>query len=136
MNKPAKIIVAAVGAVALLGGGVLIGSSVVSSADRTSTAEPAANPVPCNLRMVWDRVSQSYTAVYEDSAFVSSSAEYGRTANLSCSDGAIIEWQEQRGADGLDEKVCRPVLSSGAEDGVVRAIGCAVPVLVVDDGSR
>lgn len=136
MNKLAKIITATVGAVALFGGGALIGASVVASGDRTSTAEMAANPVPCNLRMVWDRVSQSYTAVYEDSAFASSSAEYGRTANLSCSDVEIIEWQEQRGADGLDEKVCRPVLSSGEEDGVVRAIGCAVPVLVVDEGSR
>ncbi|REJ07378.1 hypothetical protein DY023_04045 [Microbacterium bovistercoris] len=135
MNKSVKatmIIAGVVGAIAFFGGGVLVGAAVAGVDSRVSAAERGPKPVPCNLTMTWDRASQSFSAGYDESAFVSSTPEYGRIANLSCSDGEILAWQTQRRADGLDDEVCRPVLSDGV-DGAVRVVGCAFPVVVDDD---
>ncbi|WP_119695805.1 hypothetical protein [Microbacterium halotolerans] len=90
-----------------------------------------ASPVPCNLSLVWDRIDEDFQAVYEDSAMASYSPEYGRIANLSCSDADILEWQAQRQESGLDDEVCRPVMSEDVIVGAVYSIGCAAPVLEV-----
>lgn len=137
MNKPVKvtmIVAGVVGAIAFFGGGALVGATVAGDDSQVSAAEREPKPVPCNLTMTSDRASQTFSAGYGESAFVSSTPEYGRIANLSCSDGEILAWQAQRRANGLEDKVCRPVLSDGV-DGVVRVIGCAFPV-AVNDGAR
>lgn len=137
MSKSVKvtiIVAGVVGAIAFFGGGALVGGAVAGEDSHVSAAEREPKPVPCNLTMTWDRASQAFSAGYGESAFVSSTPEYGRIANLSCSDGEILAWQTQRRADGLDDAVCRPVLSDGM-DGALRVVGCAFPV-AVSDGAR
>lgn len=125
------------GAVLLIGGatgGYAIAAHTSSSSSPTADAA-AAQPAPCNLRLVWDRVGQDYLAVYEDSAMVSYTGVYGRIANLSCTDADIVEWQQQRRVNDLDAAVCRPVLAADVI-GTVSPIGCAVPTMVVTGEPR
>lgn len=127
------IVIAALGGVTLLVGGAASGYALAKrdSADEAVTA----NLAPCNLHLKWDRVTQEHLAVYEDSTWVSDTGDYGRTANLSCTDDEILAWQQQRRDNGLDVDVCRPVLHAEVT-GIVHSIGCAVPILVVSDESR
>jgi hypothetical protein len=108
-----------------------LGSSTVeSSAGVNDPTRPS-----CNLDLTWDRDAQQYRATYDDDG-PRRFDDYGRTANVFCSDGEILVWQEQRRADGLDDAVCRPVLREDAAVAAVYAAGCAVPVEVVDDEPR
>lgn len=100
-----------------------------------TSAETVTNPIPCNLRLVWDRSEQTFQAVYEDSAMISYTPTYGRVANLSCTDAEMLEWQGQREADGQDSDVCRPVLQSDVA-GNAYPIGCASPTMVVTGEPR
>ena len=100
-----------------------------------TSAATVTNPVPCNLRLVWDRSEQTFQAVYEDSAMISYTPTYGRVANLSCTDAEMLEWQGQREADGQDSDVCRPVLQSDVA-GNAYPIGCASPTMVVTGEPR
>lgn len=121
------------GVVLLIGGasaGYAIAARTVPIVD-----EASADPVPCNLRLVWDRIEQDYLAVYEDSAMVSYTGSYGRIANLSCTDSEILDWQQQRRSDDLDAAICRPVLEASVI-GTMNPIGCAVPTMVVTGEPR
>jgi hypothetical protein len=124
------------GAVLLIGGATA-GYAIAAHTSSTSPTadEASAQPVPCNLRLVWDRVEQDYLAVYEDSAMVSYTGVYGRIANLSCTDADILEWQQHRRVNDLDAAVCRPVLAADVI-GTVSPIGCAVPTMVVTGEPR
>lgn len=122
----------AAGTVLLVGGAT---GGYALAAQKAPTSETSAQPVPCNLRLVWDRVEQDFLAVYEDSAMVSYTDSYGRIANLSCTDAEILAWQEQRLANDLDAEVCRPVLDATVS-GLMHPIGCAVPTMVVSGEPR
>ncbi|WP_309127610.1 hypothetical protein [Microbacterium sp.] len=134
VSKLAATAIAVVGGAALLIGGAAVGHAVALHEQR-ATEVTAAEPAPCNLRITWDRGSQEYLAVYEDSTWVSKTGDYGRTANLSCTDDEILAWQHQRRENNLDPEVCRPVLRAEVT-GIVRSIGCAVPTLVATDEPR
>ena len=129
-----------IAAIAILTGAVLLiggatgGYAIAAHTSRTAN-EASAQPVPCNLRLVWDRVEQDYLAVYEDSSMVSYTGVYGRIANLSCTDADILEWQQHRHVNDLDAAVCRPVLAADVI-GTVSPIGCAVPTMVVTSEPR
>ncbi|MFJ2550933.1 hypothetical protein [Microbacterium sp. NPDC087591] len=133
MNKKvmtlAIVAEAVVGAAGFTSAGLAIGYNIAEDS-RQASIENAAQPLPCNLRLAWDRVTQEFQAVYEDSTFVSETPKWGRTANLSCSDAEIADWQEQRRMDGLDDEVCRPMLIDDDASGIVHVDGCAVPVVV------
>jgi hypothetical protein len=137
MNKKMMTIAivasAVVGAAGFGGAGLAVGFQIAQDSGH-SAAEGSAQPLPCNLRLSWDRVTQEFQAVYEDSTFVSETPTWGRTANLSCSDAEILDWQQQRRVDGLDDQVCRPMVAE--ESGVVFVDGCAVPVVVADRERR
>lgn len=133
MNKTTITLTAALAGLLLLTSGAAIGAAMRPALE--TSAETATNPVPCNLRLVWDRSEQTYQAVYEDSAMISYTPTYGRVANLSCTDAEILEWQGQREADGQDSDVCRPVLE-GDVDGIMNPIGCASPTMVVTGEPR
>lgn len=121
------------GAVLLIGGAT--GGYAIAAHTSRAVDEASAQPVPCNLRLVWDRVEQDYLAVYEDSAMVSYTGVYGRIANLSCTDADILEWQQHRRVNDLDAAVCRHVLAADVI-GTVTPIGCAVPTMVVTGEPR
>ena len=137
MNK--KMMTAAIVAGALLGAtsfagvGVAVGYNLAGQSDQVEQTS-ASQLIECNLGLVWDRIDQDFQAVYEDSTFVAQTPEWGRTANLSCTDAEILEWQEQRRADGLDDQVCRPMLINGLKS--VYLDGCAAPVVVVERERR
>lgn len=127
-----------------IGGAIVLGAALFATvgavggyaaAEQQAAAEDREPGVPCNLRLVWDRVTERSLAVYEDSALISYTPNYGRIANLSCSDDVILQWQEARRVDGLDDQVCRPVVRFDA-DATAEVVGCAVPSLVVDRESR
>lgn len=121
------------GAVLLVGGasgGYAIAANTTPIVDKAS-----AELVPCNLRLVWDRIEQDYLAVYEESGMVSYTDSYGRIANLSCTDSEILGWQQQRRSDDLDAAVCRPVLEASLM-GTMNPIGCAIPTMVVTGEPR
>ncbi|MGY1552890.1 hypothetical protein ACW5CM_14015 [Microbacterium sp. A588] len=122
------------GAVLLIGGAS--GGYAIAAHTSPIVYEASTTPVPCNLRLVWDRVEQDYLAVYEESAMVSYTGDYGRIANLSCTDADILEWQQHRRVNDLDAEVCRPVLDSSNVAGNVFPIGCAVPTMVVTGEPR
>lgn len=122
------------GAVLLIGGAA--GGYAIAAQTSLIANEPSARPVPCNLRLVWDRVEQDYLSVYDDSALNSYTASYGQIANLSCSDADILRWQQQRRAHDLDAEVCRPVLEADHVSGRVNPIGCALPTMVVTGEPR
>lgn len=127
-------------AIAILAGAVLLvggvsGGYAIAVYTTPIVDEASAEPVPCNLRLVWDRIEQDYLAVYEDSAMVSYTDTYGRIANLSCTDSEILDWQQQRRSDDLDAAVCRPVLEASVM-GTMNPIGCAVPTVVVTGEPR
>lgn len=126
--------VAGIVGLGLLAGGGAVGYAIAQGTE-SSSVKPSAQPAPCNLRLAWDRVQQDYLAVYEDSDWISYTSDYGRTANLSCSDDQILAWQAQRRQNGLDPAVCRPVLHDDVT-GSVYSVGCATPTLVVADESR
>lgn len=134
MKKATFISISMLAGTLLVAGGAALGYST-GATQAQSAAATSPNPVPCNLRLVWDRVAQDYLAVYEDSAMISYTPEYGRIANLSCTDAEILAWQDYRRADGLDVTICRPVLRDDV-NGLVYPIGCAVPTMVVSDESR
>ncbi len=134
MKKATFISISVLTGTLLLAGGAALGYST-GAAQEQSAVVTAPNPVPCNLRLVWDRVAQDYLAVYEDSAMLSYTPEYGRIANLSCTDAEILAWQDYRRMDGLDAAICRPVLRDDVS-GLVYPIGCAVPTMVVSDEPR
>lgn len=133
MNKVMITATAILAGVLVFAGGAALGGAIAPSGE--TTAASAAQPVPCNLRLVWDRSEQSYQAVYEDSAMISYTPTYGRVANLSCTDADILDWQDQRANDGLDAAVCRPVLQDDLM-GTVHPIGCAAPTMVVTGEPR
>lgn len=133
-NKLAITAIAVAAGLGLLAGGGAAGFTLAQGRENPPVEE-SAQPAPCNLRLAWDRVQQDYLAVYDDSDWISYTGEYGRTANLSCTDDQILAWQEQRRKDGLDPAVCRPVLHDDVM-GSVYSVGCATPTLVVADESR
>lgn len=118
----------AVGAAGLVGGGAALGYD--AGAARSDAGADTPKLVACNLELRWDRVAERYQAVYEDSGFVADTPRWGRTANLSCTDAQILDWQEARRVNGLDDQVCRPMIDSTPE-GIVIVDGCAVPKVVV-----
>ena len=120
-------VVTVIGAAGLAGGGVALGYEAGAVKAESKADTPA--PVACNLALRWDRVAQRYQAVYEDSGFVAETPKWGRTANLSCTDAQIIDWQEARRASGLDDQVCRPMIDTDTVN--VFVDGCAVPQVVV-----
>lgn len=133
MNKVTITAAAMLVGVLVFAGGAAVGRAIAPAGE--VTAITAAQPVPCNLRLVWDRSEQSYQAVYEESALIGYAPTYGRVANLSCTDADILDWQDQRANDGLDAAVCRPVLQDDVV-GTVRPIGCAAPTMVVTGEPR
>jgi hypothetical protein len=137
MNK--KMMTATIVVGAVLSGTVLAGSGLavgynLAGQERAAEQADASQPIECNLGLVWDRVGQDFQAVYEDSTFVSQTPVWGRTANLSCTDAEILDWQEQRRADGLEDQVCRPMLINGVDS--VYVDGCTAPVVVVERERR
>lgn len=139
-SKLATTLIAFVGGAALLAGGAAVGHAVALREQQVTEATEGTEgtttePAPCNLRITWDRVSQERLAVYEDSTWVAKTGDYGRTANLSCTDDEILAWQQQRRENELDPEVCRPVLRAEVT-GIVHSIGCAVPTLVATDEPR
>ncbi|WP_067244102.1 hypothetical protein [Microbacterium resistens] len=134
MKKATFISISVLAGTLLLAGGAALGYST-GATQAQSAAATSPNPMPCNLRLVWDRAAQDYLAVYEDSAMISYTPKYGRIANPSCTDAEILAWQDYRRADRLDAAVCRPVLRDEAT-GLVSPIGCAVPTMVVSDEPR
>lgn len=115
-------------------GGMYLGRMTVPEAP-SAQPSPTSTPTPCNLRMIWDRTSETYDAVYEDSVNMSLTGDYGPVTNPSCSDGQIIRWRDARIATGKSADVCRPVISFTV-DGLAYFSGCAVPTMVVSGEPR
>ena len=135
-SKRVRLVAGGFIGLALAGGvGVAAGYGLGSSTVESWAAVDDATRPSCNLDLTWDRDAQQYRATYDDDG-TRGFDDYGRTANVFCSDDEILVWQEQRRADGLDDAVCRPVLREDATVAAVYAVGCAVPVEVVDDEPR
>ena len=105
---------------------------------QTTGTRPADVLVPCNLGEKWDSVAMLVVARYDAPAVDDGLLDdYGPTiANDSCSDAAIIKWQELRRENGESDEICRITWYADPFMGLTYPIGCAVPVLVVTDASR
>lgn len=112
-------------------------SSPVPSRQATGT-RPADVLAPCNLGEKWDSAAMFRVARYDAPAVDDSLLDdYGPTiANDSCSDAAIIKWQELRRETGESDRICRITWYDDPFVGLTYPIGCAVPVTVVTDASR
>lgn len=105
---------------------------------QTTGTRPAGVLAPCNLGEKWDRAAMLKVARYDAPAVDDSLLDdYGSTiANNSCSDAAIIKWQELRRETGASDEICRITWYDDPFMGLTYPIGCAVPVMVVTDASR
>lgn len=116
-------------------GGAYIGRATVPAVESASSPTPASTIEPCNLRLVWDRTSETYDAVYEDFVNMSLTGEYGPVTNPSCTDDEIIQWRDARIAAGKPADVCRPVVAFTLS-ALPYFSGCAVPTMVVSSERR
>lgn len=105
---------------------------------QTTGTRPADVLAPCNLGEKWDSSAMLVVARYDAPAVDDSLLDdYGPTiANDSCSDAAIIKWQELRRETGENDEICRITWYDDPFMGLTYPIGCAVPVMVVTDASR
>lgn len=118
-------------------------STSIETSQSTSTAEtegtrPRDLSAPCNLGEKWDSGMMLKVARYDEPAVDETLlADYGPfIANGSCSDAAIIKWQELRRETGESAEICRIAWYDDYFSAVTYPIGCAVPVMVVTDASR
>lgn len=127
-----------VAALVLSGCAAPTGSPSPTPSRQTTGARPADVLAPCNLGEKWDRATMLKGARYDAPAVDDSLLdEYGSTiANNSCSDSAIINWQELRRETGESDEICRITWYDDPFMGLTYPIGCAVPVMVVTDASR
>ncbi|WP_396642903.1 hypothetical protein [Microbacterium sp.] len=109
-------------------------SDAMPSAPQEEQALPAFRTAPCNLGEYWDRDALVKRAKYtEPSVGQAGLDSYGPTiANDTCSDAAILKWQELRRELGESDEICRIVWFDDYYSAVTYDIGCAVPVVVTD----
>lgn len=105
---------------------------------QTTGTRPDDFLASCNLGEKWDRAAMLKVARYDAPAVDDSLLDdYGPIiANNSCSDAAIINWQELRRETGESDEICRITWYDDPFMGLTYPIGCAVPVMVVTDASR
>lgn len=102
--------------------------------DSSANAELSAWSAPCNIRVERERSGPGWTAVYDLPTLAKQTDLdlYGGTvANDACTDAQILRWQDVRRQSGQNDAICR-VIWSPDPDGVIRDLGCAVPVVVVE----
>ncbi|MCD1267816.1 MULTISPECIES: hypothetical protein [Microbacterium] len=124
---------------AVLGGLALASIGGVAGwtlAPRSAAAAPSdqTRPIPCNLGIEWDDDANMFATSYAEPAYVTE-LEYGRLANQSCDDGHILLWQQARHSQGLDHRVCRPIVQDDPM-GNIMFVGCTDPSEVVDGEPR
>lgn len=131
------VLLSAAGLLALTGCAVQTETAPVAS-DQPTVTRPPDLLAPCNLGEKFDRVAMVRVARYDAPAVDPSLVEeYGLpVANGSCSDAAIIKWQELRREVGESDEICRVTWYDDYLSAVTYPIGCAVPVLVVTDAVR
>lgn len=127
-----------IAALTLSGCAAPTGSPSPTPSRQTTGTRPADVLAPCNLGEKWDRAAMLKVARYDAPAVDDSLlGDYGPTiANNSCSDAAIIKWQELRRETGESDEICRITWYDDPFMGLTYPIGCAVPVMVVTDASR
>lgn len=109
-------------------------------ADNSASSAGAGAPValsawsaPCNLDVGWSQPGNEWVAGYSAPTLSSQtdSEKYGGLiANDACSDAIVLRWQEARQTSGQPYDICRVVWETDS-DGLVRDVGCAVPVVMV-----
>lgn len=109
-----------------------------TASHQTTGTRPADVLAPCNLGEKWDSTAMLKVARYDAPAVDDSLLDdYGPTiANGSCSDAAIIKWQELRRETDESDEICRITWYDDPFAGLTYPIGCAVPVTVVTDAVR
>lgn len=88
---------------------------------------------PCNLGLDWIQADGSWVASYSAPTLGAQTDPEGYgalVANDGCDDATILRWQGIRHESGQSDAVCRVVWERDPL-GLVRDVGCAVPVLVV-----
>lgn len=130
-------VLSVVGWLALTGCTAQLATSPEPSEESTGTRPPDVL-APCNLGEKFDSVAMERVARYETPAVDPNLVEeYGLpVANGSCSDAAIIKWQELRREVGESDAICRVTWYDDYFSAVTYPIGCAVPVLAVTDAVR
>lgn len=142
MNRTRGLASAALGglvaALVLSGCAAPTGSPSPTPSRQTTGTRPADVLAPCNLGEEWDRAALLKVARYDAPAVDDSLLDdYGPTiANNSCSDAAIINWQELRRETGESDEICRITWYDDPFMGLTYPIGCAMPVMWVTDASR
>lgn len=99
----------------------------------SASATPSAWSAPCNLDVYLSPSGESWVASYEQPTLSTQTdrEKYGNLiANAACSDSTILRWQEARQRSGQPDAICRVVWETDPV-GLVRDVGCAVPVLTV-----
>lgn len=135
MNRKHILAMASVVLLAITLTGCAAAMSATKPTESSSPASVAASR--CNLGVSMDREQNvaraSYDALPADSYEVK---HYGLfVANQECSDAEILAWQELRREAGESDEICRVVIEYTV-DNLAHPIGCAVPVLVVNDAPR
>ena len=127
-----------IAALSLSGCAAPTGSPSATPSRQTTGTRPADVLAPCNLGEKWDRAAMLKVARYDAPAVDDSLLDdYGpNIANNSCSDAAIIDWQELRRETGVSDEICRITWYDDPFMGLTYPVGCAVPVMVVTDASR
>ena len=104
-----------------------------SSEGGSASAAPSVWSAPCNLAVALSPSGDSWVAGYEHPVLSTQTdrEKYGDLiANDACSDSIILRWQEARQLSGQSQEICRVVWETDPM-GLVRDVGCAVPVLTV-----
>lgn len=126
--------IAILGLVAVITAAGCTSGSGPGMADSSVKPELSAWSAPCNLGVEREGSGPGWTAVYDLPTLAEQTDLdlYGGTlANDACTDAQILRWQDIRRQSGQSDAICR-VIWSHDSDGLIRDLGCAVPVVVVE----
>lgn len=104
------------------------------TADSSVKTDLSAWSAPCNLGVEREGSGSGWTAIYDLPTLAEQTDLdlYGGTiANDACTDAQILRWQDVRRQYGQSDAICR-VIWSRDSDGLIRDLGCAVPVVVAE----
>lgn len=126
--------IAILGLVAVVAATGCTSGTAPGTADNSRKTQLSAWSAPCNLEIEREENGPGWTAVY-DLPTLGAQTDldlYGGTlANDACTDAQILRWQDVRRQSGQSDAICR-VIWSHDSDGLIRDLGCAVPVVVVE----
>ncbi|MCS3442448.1 hypothetical protein M2389_001224 [Microbacterium phyllosphaerae] len=103
-------------------------------ANSSVKTELSAWSAPCNLGVEREESGPGWTAIYDLPTLAEQTDLdlYGGTiANDACTDAQILRWQDVQRQSGQSDAICR-VIWSHDSDGLIRDLGCAVPVVVAE----